>query len=751
MSSNPKLRMNNRKFTIIWTAIVSVMVVLALVATVLMNFFSLSMEIFLGRGAQVVKADPEMANVDTAYYDDPSQNLDDYTNQTALSIAEQGIVLMKNNDDTLPIAKGSNVTPLGYRYISPIYGGTGSGSVNTSSSRIYTAQRALDEYFSVNKDVEDVMEKATARGMDADGYQGPDEQAGFTGATDKIIEFDPSIYQGLEDSARGTTGIVFIGRSGGEGRDVTADVPGSPIEGKGYADGTPHQLALSEDEKSTIRFAKSNCDKVVIVLDTSNVMEIADLMADGGDLSADAIVWIGGPGGQGFKAMAEILAGEANPSGKTVDTWMTDIMADPGMSNFGNAEYKDLYLLQGGYPNPVGDPTEMNFIEYEENIYVGYRYYETVDDTGGTFTVNGRDNQNYDSAVQMPFGYGLSYGTDFSQEIVSAEDDGDTVTLDVRVTNNGTKAGKDVVQVYYNPPYTGYDKTNRIEKATVNLIAFDKTGDIAPGASSDVTITINKEDMASYSYTRDNDDGTKGAYLLEAGDYTLSVNRSAHEEYDSTTVTVADTIWYDNDNPRQSDIDAQSVLDADGNPTGEPADGDTFKAATNLFQDLSDHMEGTDQLTRANGSLTNTATFPTEEDMAAIPDGFDYTTDSNGRMTLQQMDLDTDTTLGNTADSKVYTDQMPITGADNGLTLSDLRGADFNDPKWDQLLDQLDLSESSLYVALAASYDQTAQIGSISKPATVDFDGPQGIVGSITDNTEYTAYPTEPILSLIHI
>ena len=747
MSSKARLRMNNRKFTMIWTAVVSVLVVLALTATVLMNFFSLSMEIFLGRGDQIVKTDPSMANVDTAYYDEPAKDLNDHTSQTALNIAEQGIVLMKNNDGTLPLAKGADVTPFGYRYISPIYGGTGSGSVNTSSSRIYTAQRALGEYFNVNKDVESAMEKATARGMDSEGYQGPDEKAGFEGATHKIIEYDPSIYQGFEDSSHGTTGIVFIGRSGGEGRDVSADVPGSPIEGKGYADGTPHQLALSEDERNTIRFAKANCDKVVIVLDTSNVMEISDLMTDGGELSADAIVWIGGPGGQGFKALAEILDGEVNPSGKTVDTWMTDIMADPSMSNFGNAEYKDLYLLQGGYPNPVGDPTEMNFIEYEENIYVGYRYYETADDIGGTFTVNGRAGQDYDAAVQMPFGYGLSYGTDFTQEIVSSKDDGDKVTLDVKVTNNGSKAGKDVVQVYYNPPYTDYDRSNGIEKATVNLIAFEKTDDIAPGTSMDVPVTIDKEDMASYSYRRENPDGTKGAYVLESGDYTLSINRTAHEEYDSVTVTVPDTIWYDSDNPRQSDVDAQSKLDDEGDPTGEPVDGKTFKAATNLFQDLSDHMERTDQLTRANGPLTNTATFPTAEEMADIPEGFHYTTDDDGRMTLQQMDLSSDTTLGNVKDGKVYTDQMPKTGADNGLTLSDLRGVDFDDPKWDELLDQLNLNESSLYVALAASYDQTAQIGSISKPATVDFDGPQGIVGSITDATEYTAYPTEPIIA----
>lgn len=290
----------------------------------------------------------------------------------------------------------------------------------------------------------------------------------------------------------------------------------------------------------------------------------------------------------------------------------------------------------------------------------------------------------------MPFGYGLSYGTDFSQEIVSTEQNEDSVTLKVHVTNNGTKAGKDVVQVYYNPPYTDFDAKNSIEKSTVNLIAFEKTDDIQPGAAQDITVTVTKEDMASYSYAHENSDGTKGAYLLEQGDYALSINKTAHEKYQSVTVNVPQTIWYDNDNPRQSDKDGQAVLDDQGNPTNEPANGDTFKAASNLFQDMTDHMSKISQLTRANGALSNTVTFPTKEEKADIPAAFNAKMGHEGRLILQQMDLDADTTLGNTAGSKVYTTEKPTSNADNGLTLSDLRGVDFNDTKWDQLLDQLE-------------------------------------------------------------
>lgn len=746
-----KLKMNNKKFVRIWAIVLAVLLVLDITATILMNFFSLSMEIFLGRGEMVTTVPDEASEWDTEYYTADYENGDELTEisqSAALQIAEEGEVLFKNNR-VLPLEKGSSVTPFGYRYISPVYGGTGSGNVNTDSDQIVTASGALHEYFNVNEAMEDALNSGDARGMNAEGYERANEEGGFEGAGIDIIEYEPSVYDGMEESCQGTTGIVFIGRVGGEGSDVQADVEGSAIYGTGYVDGTAHQLQLSEAEKEMIRFAKANCENVVVILNTSNVMEIGELMEEDGELSADAILWIGGPGGKGFQAMGEILCGDVNPSGRAVDTWMTDLMSNPSSANFGNYEYDNLYLVAGGFPNPVGDPTEMNFLEYEENIYVGYRYYETVDDTGGTFSVFGQDGQDYDAAVQIPFGYGLSYDTDFTQSITDLTEDEDTVTLTVTVTNNGTRAGKDVVQVYYNPPYTDFDIENQIEKSTVNLIAYDKTDEIAPGQSAEVTVTFDKEDMASYCYTRENPDGTAGAYVLEGGDYAISINANAHEEYDSRTVTVPDTIWYDNDNPRQSEIEAQSQLDDEGNYTEEvmtKSDGSTeYTAATNLFQEMTDHMASTSPLTRANGPLMNTATSPTADERTA-PEGVG-TDNGDGTMTLSPIDLSTDETLGNVEGSKVYTEDMPETDADNGDSLASLRGADYDDPRWDDLMDQLDFSDPSLYVALAASYDQTAAIVSVGKPATVDYDGPQGIVGSITDSFEYTAYPSEPIIA----
>jgi beta-glucosidase len=473
-------------------------------------------------------------------------------------------------------------------------------------------------------------------------------------------------------------------------------------------------------------------------------------MANEGDLAADAILWIGDPGGKGFEAMGRILSGEVNPSGKTTDIWMTDIMSYPVMKNFGNFEYNNLWVVAGGFPTPFGDPTEMNFLEYEENVYLGYRYYETVDDTGGSFNVFGQGGLSYDRAVQIPFGFGLNYGTNFSQRFSSFEEQDGRINMRIRVTNNGTKAGKDVVQVYYNPPYTGFDINNGIEKSTVNLIAFAKTGDIAPGGSEEVELSFDIEDLASYCYTRNNNDGTFGAYVLEEGNYTISINKNSHEVYENRTFANNATIWYDNSNPRRSEVNAQSILDDAGNPIGVPAkaeiDPDSrFIAATNLWQALSDHMKNTDQLTRANGPLSDISTSPKANERTA-PNGVAPLND-DGSMTFRHINLASDPVLGNLPGSKVYTDEMPVTGADNGLALSALRGLSYYDPLWDTLLDQLDLDERNLFVALTASYNQTAGIESISKPATRDLDGPQGIADRRPDAFSYTAYPCAPIVA----
>ncbi len=666
--------------------------------------------------------------------------------QVALEIAEEGITLLKN-DNVLPLAKGSGVTPFGLRYLDPVYGGTGSGNVSVRMSYIDTPQEVFNEYFSIDPLVESKLESGThyylpapeEAGVAAGGWQS--EKPKTVSATlfenhSWMDELNPSEVYDFEylNAARGTVGIVFIGRTGGESNDVYNGKNGP------YADGASHELQLNEYEKETIRIAKESCGKVIAVLETSNIIEIDELAASDGDLSVDAIVWMGGAGAKGFRGLTRILSGEVNPSGHLPDTWMTSIADNPVSLNHGEFLYKNLTY----------NGITQSMVEYDEGIYVGYRYYETVHDLKGYFSVRGEalgygtltanGSIKETGAVLYPFGYGLSY-TDFSQEIESIEETETDVKVTVVVRNNGTVAGKDAVQVYFKPPYTKLDIENRIEKSTVNLIAYGKTGLIPEnGGSETLELSFPKEDMASYSYMRSNPNGTRGCYMLEKGEYEISLRGNSHEVLGLGTVNVESTTWYDGSNKdliRQSEIDAQ-------NSAGGGSLVYNYRAATNQFEESNEHMAGkTDILTRADGSLSNNVESPTVEDLTAPDDLIENVN------TLEFFDPETDPLLGNVKGSLIYEEKAPQSGASRDLTLADIRGVPYDDPKWDALLNQLDLTESSdVWQTLLSSAYAVGAIESVGKPATSEADGPQGIssmYGNPNDNGN--AWCSAPILA----
>ncbi len=265
----------------------------------------------------------------------------------------------------------------------------------------------------------------------------------------------------------------------------------------------------------------SNFDNVVVVYNGANAMELGFL--NDYDQIKGAL-WCPGTGQSGFNALGSILSGDVNPPGKTSDTFVADLTATPTANNFGSFFYdntEEFNMTQVGFTGEE-EIVAPSFVNYVEGIYVGYRFWETAADEGLI---------NYDESVVYPFGYGLSYTT-FSQEMGEITANDGQITFDVTVTNTGDVAGKDVVEVYYNPPYTN----GGIEKATANLIAFEKTDVLEPGASETVTITFNEEDMASYDYQN------AEAYVLESGDYQISINSDSHNEIDSQTYNVPETI-----------------------------------------------------------------------------------------------------------------------------------------------------------------------------------------------------------------
>ncbi len=640
----------------------------------------------------------------------------------AASVQDEGSVLLKNSG-VLPLAAGSEVMPFGYAYLNPIYGQLSSGGSAKWTIDPVTPEEGLSSY-AINTAAVELMQAATVvETLEAEGTDAAGEAGSILGGDCKLYEYDSAIYDGLE-AAPGTTGIVFVTRSGQEGQDQKHDA---------YEDGTPHYLALSANERGAIAAAKRTCDSVVLVLVSSAPLELADVTA--GDLECDAILYYGHPSERGFSRFSAILSGEVNPSGRTVDTWSADFTADPSYTAIGEHSYTNLTMVSGSVTD--GGEISRTFNEYREGMYMGYRYYETAALEDPSFS--------YDDAVVFPFGHGLSYTT-FDQVLDSVVESDGTVTVTVTTTNVGDVAGKDVVEVYYTSPYTELDQEMRIEKPAVSLIDFAKTELLGPGESETVELSFLLEDMASYSYLHDNGDGTLGCYVLEAGDYVVSVRSNSHDVVDEGVVTVDDTLWYDgsdDDHIRQAEKDAQSRLDDEGNAIEGSVD--SYVAATNRFQQSSDYMG--DQavlLTRADWANTQPQVPETKEIGAAYAEDHDL---------FATFDPETDPTYGNVPGSLVYEAEQPTSGADNGLVVSDLRGRDYDDADWDLLLDELDWDADRDGIIQNFSGDayMTSAIDSIGLPATIDMDGANGLkvngADSGYDMTKSSSFGMQPLMA----
>lgn len=445
-------------------------------------------------------------------------------------------------------------------------------------------------------------------------------------------------------------------------------------------------LELSRTEEDLVDKVCSEFDKVIVVINANNPMELG--WVDEHE-QIGAVILAPGPGATGFTALGEIINGTVNPSGRTADTYVKDLMSTPYINNIGNHSFTNIEDLNKlsveNDPSSIGN---ISFVNYVEGIYVGYKFYETAAEEGFI---------NYEDVIQYPFGYGLSYTT-FEKTMENFKDNGDSVSFDVTVTNTGDVAGKDVVEVYYTPPYTN----GGIEKASVNLIQFEKTEVIEPGSSETVSFEIAKEDMASYD-----SEGIKvngGGYILEAGEYTLSVRSDSH------TVDAEETFTVD--------------ADIDYSKEGRSSD---LVAATNQFEDYSrgDFV----QLSRKDG-------FANYEEACGKPAEALYTMSDETRAAVEE-------NIFGLYDGTKYnndSDEMPTMGASNGLKLYDMRGLAYDDPKWEELLDQLSFEEMSTMINVGGW--QTAEIKSVGKIATSDCDGPAGLNNFITQ-AYGTAYPSE--------
>lgn len=613
-----------------------------------------------------------------------SKETSDEATVLAKNIAEEGIVLLENNDNVLPVAQGSKLNVFGWASTDAILGGAGSGSLNDAYDKISLLDSLKDAGIETNTELTKFYTD----------YKADRPVVGMWAQDWTLPEPNVSLYsQDLINNAKNfsDTAMVVISRSGGEGADLPANMPavvdGSFQDGTTYTAGVyddtlnegndwdagDHYLQLTNREEEMIDLVCNNFDKVILVYNGANAFELGFIEDHPQIKSA---LWVAGMGHVGMEALGEIVTGEVNPSGRTIDTYVYDFEKTPWFNNFGDFNYKnmdDFAYTSTGFTG-VESTAYVSFVNYVEGIYVGYKFYETAALEGLI---------DYDKTVQYPFGYGLSY-TSFKQEMGEiTETDGD-ISFDVTVTNTGDKAGKDVVEVYFNPPYTN----GGIEKASANLVQFEKTGMLEPGASETVKISFAKEDMASYDYK-----DAKG-YVLEAGDYQISINADSHNVLDSKTFTVGETITYNGSNNRESDL----------------------VTATNAF----DYAQGdVTYLSRADA-------FANYEEATKAPTSYDMSAEAKSTF----YNISNYLTPEATAQDEDPNAAAVTTGASTTLKLADLRGLEKNDPKWDELLNSMTLDDMNALISLGGY--QTNSVDSIGKVRTNDCDGPASINNNFT-------------------
>ncbi|MDF1509427.1 glycoside hydrolase family 3 N-terminal domain-containing protein [Robertmurraya sp. DFI.2.37] len=587
-------------------------------------------------------------------------------------ITDEGFVLMQNNDNLLPIKTSekekAKINVFGTRSVVTLFNSGGSTATDvTSAVKLEDALQSSDGNFELNQDLlylhYNFYKKGKVSIEETSAPKNKSDSEILGEATNLILpEIPKSAYEdtslyndgkSLIDHAKefSDTAMIVVGRGGGEMVELG-----------------PKELQLTAEEKDMVDVVGSNFENVILVINSANVMEL-DFLKDYPAIKS--VIWIGYPGETGTKSLARILNGKVNPSGHLVDTWIADVMSMPAANNY--MEIDDDGKWSDSLNHYTNAPEEFGYFnQLHEGIYVGYKYYETRHATDESY--------NYDADVVFPFGHGLSYTT-FEKEIIEMNVDDDVITLRVAVKNTGDIAGKDAIQIYYNPPYTG-----AIEKSTVNLVEFKKTNEIEPGATEIYSLEFNVEDMASYDYKENK------AYVLEAGDYEIMLMDDAHTKLDSEIYALDKAIVYNDENDGKRLSDQQ--------------------VATNHFDDAY-HID--DYLTREWNQESRAFTGPQESDFTATQEILD----------AMSFELPTDKELGLTSED------MPKYGQnlDKTIMLSDMVDVEYDDPKWDEFLSQLTLEEMTNLSGTGAY--QLLELERLGVPKTLQPDGSMAIASNI--------------------
>ena len=627
-------------------------------------------------------------------------------------MSEEGTVLLKNENNALPLSKDETqkLSLLGFSSYYPVQGGDMGSSLNenkgTDADTVDFVEALDAKGFKINEDLHDLYKSLEAdfktevnmwgNIMEYYHITAPATDGVFASkepSQEKMDSVDDKWKDSMDDY---NVMLVTIGRSSTENGTYLPGVDG--VDASQNLNQTD-PLGLSDDERDLINAAveakENNGGKVIVMLNNANAMEIDEIKNNDG---VDAIMEIGFPGGYGFYGVADILSGEANPSGHLTDTYAVTNANSPAAQNFGNYEWTN------------ADPSvNINAEEVEaEDIYTGYKYYETryadtvlgqgnADATVGSSTGKA---WNYDDEVSYPFGYGLSYTT-FEQTLKSVDVDlaNRTVTAEVDVKNTGDVAGKDVVQLYTSVPYTDYDVENKVEKSAVQLLDYEKTDMIEPGESQTVTITADAQDMASWDSSCENEAGTTGNWILDNGTYYFTVGNGAHEAVNNVLAAQDQDVEGNKDNVQTwelGDFDSSSfAVTLNGTPV------------ENQLQDAD-----------LNNWLEYTVTYLSRNDWEGTwPETYKDLTATDEMISTMADDY---------SDIEANGDPSSVTfGADNGMTLANMKGVeDITDERWSTLMDQLTLEECLIRTGLGGT--STKVIESITSPEAIQNDGPNG-------------------------
>ncbi len=648
-----------------------------------------------GEGAEKVRSVQSVEALDasvtagwnSAYYTPAYGSLDEAvlaSHEVARTIEAEGVVLLANNG-VLPLTEGCAVSLLGRSAEDPLFGGYGAGSVAADAVCTGFYDGLVEGGLEVNPTVHEWL-SAHAQDRPRGGIQTLDVRAT---TTYYIGELPWSSYpEDVRASVSETVAVVVLGRASGEGYDLSLDL-NAALADERFSSFVPneetanyaegqHSLQLTAEELSLIAGARETADHVVVLLNTGTTLEVGPLVEEGSPYQVDALLHVGFPGAVGAEVVGELLCGRRNPCGRTCDLWARDMRLSPSFNTMGEHLYTDIHDF---YPGNETTGDGARFVEYLEGIYVGYRYFETAAAMGAI---------DYDGAVTFPFGYGLSY-TSFSWSLLDCRLDGEDVVLSARVTNSGKLSGKDVVEAYVSAPWDG-----SVEKSAVALVAFAKTSELAPGESQTLELSWPVRQMASWS-------AADGCWALAAGSYQVSLRTDSHHVVEARTLDL-DEKRYQTDDATGADVFAR-------------------------FSDLDEYFD--DQAPAAGGGAP---VLLTRNDMAGsfpVP-ARDKTAASVG-VTLSMYDAEAEDDGATT---------VPEIGAENGVSLIDLRGRDFDDPLWDMLLDQLSPGDMVALVCTNAG----EKIDSVGKPAT-DWDDSPVAMGGMERGGSHCVWPSEYLVA----